>query len=331
MAAYLAKYRRWHAVFLFLIAIVGCGAHENAAESHDAEAEDGEAHVTVRTELARLGTLKETIDGLGRCEALPDHIATLTPAVEGHVHELLVAQGDCRQEGPADRRTGQGGRAGRPGGEDGDPRRAQSLAGPAQVAPTPRGAAGPTSWRSSRPRWRSSGPKRVVEGLESLRKDGNLASKQQLFDASKALEAAELQQQAAEATLSVMMIGPRPEAVAEAEGRIKTADGLVAFSQAHLDYHTIRAPIDGVLDSLTCHPGQTIAIGTPIGEVVDTRQVFASVWLPTRSASSVRVGQAAHVRPADARENIGGCLGRGGTGDGRQSRVPGTGGRRADR
>ena len=97
------------------------------------------------------------------------------------------------------------------------------------------------------------------------------------------------------------LIGPRPEAVAEAEGRIKTADALVAFSQAHLDYHTIRAPIDGTLDSLTCHPGQTIAIGTPIGEVVDTRHVFASIWLPTRSALSVRIGQPARVRPGDAR------------------------------
>ena len=51
-----------------------------------------------------------------------------------------------------------------------------------------------------------------------------------------------------------MMIGPRPEAVAEAESKIKTADGLVAFSKAHLDFHTIRAPIDGVLDSLHLPP-----------------------------------------------------------------------------
>ena len=99
-----------------------------------------------------------------------------------------------------------------------------------------------------------------------------------------------------------MMIGPRPEAVAEAEGKIKTADALVDFSQAHLDYHTIRAPIDGVLDSLHCHPGQTIAVGTPIGEVVDSRQVFASIWLPPRSAASVRVGMAAHVGHGDARD-----------------------------
>jgi RND family efflux transporter MFP subunit len=92
-----------------------------------------------------------------------------------------------------------------------------------------------------------------------------------------------------------MMIGPRAEAIAEADGRIKTAAALVANSQAHLDYHTIRAPIDGVLESLNCHPGQTIAVGSPIGEVVDTRQVFAAVWLPPHSALSLRVGQAAVV------------------------------------
>ena len=42
-------------------------------------------------------------------------------------------------------------------------------------------------------------------------------------------------------------------------------------------------------------------MGTPIGEVVDTRHVFASIWLPTRSAPSVHVGQPARVRPGDAR------------------------------
>ena len=84
------------------------------------------------------------------------------------------------------------------------------------------------------------------------------------------------------------MIGPRPEAVAEAETKITVAEGAVAFSKAHLEYHTIRSPIDGVLDSLTCHPGQTIAIGSPIGEVVDTRQVLVSVYLPADAASDPR-------------------------------------------
>lgn len=141
----------------------------------------------------------------------------------------------------------------------------------------------------------------AADRLRPLR-DRREVSEQQLFVAEKAVEQARLQQQTAEAQLRVMMIGPRPEAVAEAEGKIKTADALVDFSRAHLDYHTIRAPIDGVLDSLHCHPGQTIAVGTPIGEVVDSRQVFASIWLPPRSAESVRIGMPATIGPGDARD-----------------------------
>jgi len=120
-----------------------------------------------------------------------------------------------------------------------------------------------------------------------------------IFDADQAVEQAVLQQQSAEALLRSTLIGPRPEAVAEAEGKIKTAEGLVAFSKAHLAFHVIRAPIDGVLDSLNCHPGQTLSVGAPIGEVVDSRQAYAVVWLPPRSAQAVHAGLAAHVAPAD--------------------------------
>ena len=43
--------------------------------------------------------MSETVEALGRCEALPDQIATLTPAVEGHVHELFIKLGDPVKKG----------------------------------------------------------------------------------------------------------------------------------------------------------------------------------------------------------------------------------------
>ncbi len=52
---------------------------------------------------------------------------------------------------------------------------------------------------------------------------------QQVQDAERAVRQAAIQLQTAEATLHVMMIGPRPEAIAEAEGKIKTADALVGL------------------------------------------------------------------------------------------------------
>ena len=140
---------------------------------------------------------------------------------------------------------------------------------------------------------------RIVDRLTPLLR-GHEVSDQQMFEAKQAVEQANIAVKTAESQLKVLMIGPRPEAVAEAQGKIQTADAAVLFSQTHLEYHTIRAPIDGVLDSLTCHPGQTIAIGAKIGEVVDASLVYAAVWLPGRAAERVKPGQKAKIKSAGA-------------------------------
>ena len=208
------------------------------------------------------GRLTETVEGMGRCEALPDHIATLTPAVEGHVHELLVAQGDVVKKGQPivefDKAVAQADLAEKTATRDGlkaslallkslpraEERRANELAvEQAKVAVAQAKAALSISSVSL--------PVSVTSRRATVLRRGEGAWSRR-----------QIQQQTAEAQLQMMLIGPRPEAIAEAEGKIKTADALVAFSQAHLDYHTIHAPIDGVLESLNCHPGQTIAIGS---------------------------------------------------------------------
>jgi RND family efflux transporter MFP subunit len=284
---------------VLLAAIGGCGGPGEKKEAGAEKEAEHEAHVTVRVELARKGTVVETVEGLGRSEAIPTRLATLTPAVEGHVHELVAKQGQVVKKGQpiveldtavakADfdekSATRDSLRAGLvllkslPRAEE---RRANELAVDQAKVAVERAQA-------------------VYDKLKPLR-ESHLASEQQLFDAEKALLAARLQQQTAEAQLRAMMIGPRREAIAESEAKIKVAEGAVAFSKAHLDFHTIRAPIDGVLDSLTSHPGQTIAIGAPIGEVVDTSEVFVSVYLPARSAQMVQVGQKAGVQIGESR------------------------------
>ncbi len=289
---------RWFLALILLLAVAGCGNHgeEPAAEEH---ADDGEAHVTVKAVKAKLAPLTETVEGIGRCEALPDRIATLTPAVEGHVHELLVKQGDVVKKGQPvvefDKSAAMADLEEKTATRDGlkaslallksIPRAEERKANELAIEQAKIGVAQ---------------AKEAVDRLRPLRERKEV-SEQQLFIAENALEQAQILRKTAEAQLQVMLLGPRPEAVAEAEGKIKTADALVAFSKAHLDYHTIRSPIDGVLDSLTCHPGQTIAIGSPIGEVVDTRRVYALAWLAPRSALLVKMGMAATVRLAEER------------------------------
>ena len=193
----------------------------------------------VKTEPARLGTVTETVDGLGRCEALPDHIATLTPAVEGHVHELLVAQGDAVKKGQPivefDTAVARADLKEKTATRDG------LKASLALLKSLPRAEERrATELAIEQAKLAVTLAKEAADRLRPLH-DRREVSDQQLFVAEKAVEQAQIQQHTAEAQLRVMLIGPRPEAVAEAEGKIKTADALVDFSRAHLDYHTIRA------------------------------------------------------------------------------------------
>ena len=218
----------WRAPFLLFMTCAGCGGHGDAAAPDEGDAGKVEAHVAVRTEPARLGAMTETVEGLGRCEALPDHIATLTPAVEGHVHELLVKQGDAVKKGQPivelDRAVARADLAEKTATRDGlkaslallkslprpEERRANELAVEQAKVAVERAKA-------------------VAEGSNRSRGNNLTSRSSSSSTPRKALEAARVQQKAAEATLQAMMIGPRPEAVAEAEGKIKTADALVAL------------------------------------------------------------------------------------------------------
>ena len=316
--------RWWILGSLLCLGLAGCHKESQTAEAKDEHSDEKEAHVAVRVEPARRNTVVETVEGLGRSEPIPAKLAMLTPAVEGHVHELVVKQGETVKTGQPivelDKQV--------------------ALADLAEKTATRDGLKASLALLKSvpRPEERRANELAVEQAKVALERAKQAAarlrpllarhevSEQQVFEADLAVTTARLQQESAEALLRTMMIGPRPEAVAEAEAKITVAEGAVAFSKAHLDYHTIRSPIDGVLDSLTCHPGQTIAIGAPIGEVVDTRQVLVSIYLPPRSAQKIRVGQKARVKGVDSRREVSSRGSGRGRGSGGESRV-----RRPDR
>ncbi len=153
------RVRRWHTALPLMVALSGCALHGGASAPDEDEPKNGEAHVTVRAEPARTSTLAQTVEGLGRCESLPDRIATLTPAVEGHVHELLVAQGDTVKKGQPivelDKAVAQADLAEKKATRDGLKASLALL----ESLPRPQ-SAGPTSWRLNRPRSQWSRPTR---------------------------------------------------------------------------------------------------------------------------------------------------------------------------
>ena len=95
--------------------------------------------------------------------------------------------------------------------------------------------------------------------------------------------------------LTVLMLKPRPQAIEDGEAKIAIAEAAVASAKALLERQCIESPVAGVLDSLTCRLGQTLSSGSPVGEVVHSRQIDVVVWLPVPDVRRIRLGQTATI------------------------------------
>jgi RND family efflux transporter MFP subunit len=259
----------------------------------DKEKEEVTGHVDVRCVPVRRLSFAITVDGLGRTEPLPECVGSLTATVEGHVHELLVKIGDPVKAGQPILQL--------------DPTVAKATL--AEKEANRESLVAALKLLESLPR---EVERRAAElavetakisvehdeaTVESLRPllSHNDVSQKQFHDAEVLLKQAHVQRQTAEAQLKLMMAGPRKEAVAEAQTKIDMAEQAVASSRATLELHTLRAPIAGIVESLNCHPGQTLTIGTSVGEVIDIQRLFVTVYFPARTTRLLRPGMSARV------------------------------------
>ncbi|HEY1784846.1 MAG TPA: HlyD family efflux transporter periplasmic adaptor subunit [Pirellulales bacterium] len=271
-----------------LLVAAPAGCHHAGGDTEAASGSDDTPALAVRAVAAQTRSLEETVDGIGRSEALPSGLVTLTPAVQGHVEAIAANLGDMVHRGDLIVEL--------------DPTVAKADVAERQANRDTLKAAWDLLRADPRPEDRRgleigveqakaavARSQAALDRLQPLRARQEVSAAQ-LYDAEQVLVAAHLAQQSAEAQLELLLAGPRPEAVEEGKARLEAAEGALALSRAHLTLHSIRSPIDGVLDSLTCHPGQTVAAGTAIGEIVDTRQLNVVVWLPPQSAARVKVG-----------------------------------------
>ena len=293
---------------LLLAFLTGCG-HGVGESSAEKKAEDEAAGVTVRTQNAQQRPITESVTGLGRCEALPERLAVLTAAVEGRVVRLLAQLGAAVEPGQAVVQL--------------DPVIAQANLEEKKTARDAQEASLRLLESLPRPEEQNNAKlaieqarlavdkaRATAEHLRPLRQRNEI-SESTLFEAETALRQAELQAKAAQAQYDVLMLRPRPQAIDEAKAKIVTMEAAIKTAQSQLDLHTIRSPIRGVLDNLNCQLGQTLSIGTPVGQVVDARQVQVVVWLSVADARSIRRGQAATIRFGDAKTSAAGPAVRG--------------------
>jgi RND family efflux transporter MFP subunit len=120
---------------------------------------------------------------------------------------------------------------------------------------------------------------REVQNLESLI-GRNLASPVALENARLALQNAESK-------------------VREASDRQKAGQAELRALDEQLELYKLRAPITGRLGRVHAQPGQTLATGTSVAEVIDLDEIDVLCFAPPHLASRLAVGQPAHLTDGD--------------------------------
>ena len=281
----------------FLMTAAGCASKTDAtaAKDNEVDASSAESRLNVRAQQAEMRDIEVTVDGWGVCQAPPKQVASIMPAVEGQVEQILAKPGDEVKRDQAivqlNQRMALANLAEKIATRDGLKASLKLLEAPPRPEELKSQESAVEQAKIAREKAQA-----TVQRIQPLAVKGEIPGTQ-LIDAESAAKQALLQCDAAQAQLAAMKLGPRPEAVAEAKARIDTADAVVDSAQAQLDLLTMRSPIDGTLESLSCQLGQTIAVGTTVGEVVDASQMLVTVWQPPPVAARIAIGQPAHVWP----------------------------------
>lgn len=118
----------------------------------------------------------------------------------------------------------------------------------------------------------------------------------QLDQARAALAQAEAQVQAAQAQVEALRNGATAEQLAALEAQVTQARAALASLETQRERMTITAPTDGMVVTLSAHPGEVTAQGAPLLTLADLRQVYLTVYLPTTQIGRIQIGAPATVR-----------------------------------
>lgn len=125
--------------------------------------------------------------------------------------------------------------------------------------------------------------------------DKGLASTELLDSTKAALDSATANQQMALATLEERLAGTTVEELKQAEQALLQAAARKDGVALDLDRHTLRSPVDGVLDSRILEIGERPTPGQPVVIVLAGKQPYARVFVPETLRVRVMPGTEARI------------------------------------
>jgi multidrug efflux pump subunit AcrA (membrane-fusion protein) len=269
---------------LFLTA--GCKRAQTPADENPPPA-------PAKFETARQLFLEEWVDLVGTTQPLPDKAARVTAAVEGRVLSLLKDKD------------------GKPATKDGNP----VAEGQEVPAGTPIVQLDATIVRTTRDKL-AAGQKVLKTEIDQAESGVKLASIK--LKGLKGLQANDDTRGGGPTVgrmplVSTLAIEEAEVALEDAKSKVETAkfkleagDKELAALNEQLQLYTLAAPIKGKLGRLLVVPGQTLAIGAPVTDVVDvSEQIDVLCFVPAQIARKLKVGQTAQVIGSEGGDSSG--------------------------
>jgi len=108
--------------------------------------------------------------------------------------------------------------------------------------------------------------------------------------AQAALDAARAQAASAEAGIATAKAS-----IVDAEAMSEAARAAIERIQVEIDDSTLRAPRDGRVQYLAAQPGEVVAGGAPVLNLIDLTDVYMTLFLPTVQAGRVALGSQARI------------------------------------
>lgn len=113
---------------------------------------------------------------------------------------------------------------------------------------------------------------------------------------ANAVAAAEGRLNAAKAVADKTRRGFRSEDIATARAELTLAEGQLKEAEARWAEREVRSPASAVVETMDLRPGDLLAANSPVGQLLESDQLYLMVYVPETRIGAVVVGQSAQIR-----------------------------------
>jgi HlyD family secretion protein len=112
----------------------------------------------------------------------------------------------------------------------------------------------------------------------------------------------------AQAALSLLQAGNRPDAIAAARDQVSQSQAVLQSAQAVLSDLNVVSPINGTVLTKNYEQGEFVQMGSPIVTEVNLDDLWIRVYIPTNQLPGIKLGQQVHFTASGLQKDFTGTV-----------------------